>query len=307
MGDWKAARDFNQRGLLVSPSDPRLLSTRMLLEQQVGNVSEGDEYLEQMVETHRLVTPGPTYDQASAALMIPAVARITGATHQLHVVESAATMVLAASNATPLVSNLARLGLGLMAVVREDVEAAREHYVGLGLAAGSYLFLSVDRVLGLLAQTMGDLDQAVAHFEDARDFCRKAGYRPDLAWTCHDYVATLVQRGGPGDQGKVESLLDEALSIATELGMTPLVERVAALQKAMGFEPAGSPAHPGGLTQREAEVLAHLAQGMTNREIARELVLSERTVQRHISNIYAKINVRNRAEATTFALSYLPS
>ena len=54
-------------------------------------------------------------------------------------------------------------------------------------------------------------------------------------------------------------------------------------------------------------MLTHLAQERTNREIARILVLSERTVQRHISNIYAKINVRNRAEATTFALNRLPS
>ena len=53
------------------------------------------------------------------------------------------------------------------------------------------------------------------------------------------------------------------------------------------------------------EVLTLLARGKTNLEIAIELVLSERTVHRHISNLYTKINVRNRAEATTFALSNL--
>ena len=69
--------------------------------------------------------------------------------------------------------------------------------------------------------------------------------------------------------------------------------------------PETRPVYPGGLTQREVEVLTHLAQGQTNREIATNLVLSERTVQRHISNIYTKINARNRAEATTFALNHL--
>jgi DNA-binding NarL/FixJ family response regulator len=54
-------------------------------------------------------------------------------------------------------------------------------------------------------------------------------------------------------------------------------------------------------------VLWLLAEGKTNREIAQELVLSERTVQRHIADIYVKIGARNRADATAFALSMLHS
>jgi DNA-binding NarL/FixJ family response regulator len=46
-----------------------------------------------------------------------------------------------------------------------------------------------------------------------------------------------------------------------------------------------------------------VAQGKTNREIAEALVLSERTVQRHIADLYARIGVRNRAEATAFELN----
>jgi pimeloyl-ACP methyl ester carboxylesterase/DNA-binding CsgD family transcriptional regulator len=57
-----------------------------------------------------------------------------------------------------------------------------------------------------------------------------------------------------------------------------------------------------GLSPRQREVLGLIAGGMTNREIAEALVLSERTVQRHIADIYAKIGARNRAEATAFAL-----
>ena len=101
------------------------------------------------------------------------------------------------------------------------------------------------------------------------------------------------------------TLLEEGMSIAAELGMPPLMERIAALQELVDAGLQASPTYPNRLTQREVEVLLQLSRGKTNREIARELVLSERTVQRHISNLYAKINVRNRAEATTFALSQL--
>jgi DNA-binding CsgD family transcriptional regulator len=58
------------------------------------------------------------------------------------------------------------------------------------------------------------------------------------------------------------------------------------------------------LTQREAEVLGLLAQGLSNREIAAILSLSERTIERHITGLYRKIGVERRTEATAFALRY---
>ena len=88
------------------------------------------------------------------------------------------------------------------------------------------VFTNGDRILGLLAQTMGNLDRAVEHFEDALAFCRKAGYRPELAWTCCDYADALRGRNGPDDRAKAVALLDESLSISRELGMRPLMERV---------------------------------------------------------------------------------
>ncbi len=57
-------------------------------------------------------------------------------------------------------------------------------------------------------------------------FCRKAGYRPELAWTCCDYADTLLQRNGSGDREQAMSLLDESLTLSSELGMRPLMERV---------------------------------------------------------------------------------
>jgi DNA-binding NarL/FixJ family response regulator len=56
------------------------------------------------------------------------------------------------------------------------------------------------------------------------------------------------------------------------------------------------------LTRREIEVLQLLARGRSNRQIAEDLVLSERTVVRHIANIYDKLDVHGRAEATAYAV-----
>lgn len=57
-----------------------------------------------------------------------------------------------------------------------------------------------------------------------------------------------------------------------------------------------------GLTEREAEILGLLAAGQSNQQIAQELMISTRTAERHIGNIYLKIGAHNRAEATNYAI-----
>ena len=61
---------------------------------------------------------------------------------------------------------------------------------------------------------------------------------------------------------------------------------------------------PYGLTGREAELLALLAAGKTNREIAAQLFISEKTVARHVSSIFSKLGVSSRAAATAYALKH---
>ena len=70
--------------------------------------------------------------------------------------------------------------------------------------------------------------------KDALAFCRKAGYRPELAWTCCDYADTLRERNGEGDRAMSLSLLDESLAISSELGMRPLMERVLSRREILG-------------------------------------------------------------------------
>jgi DNA-binding NarL/FixJ family response regulator len=71
--------------------------------------------------------------------------------------------------------------------------------------------------------------------------------------------------------------------------------------------PAMASAAPGGLyglSPRELEVLRLVAAGQTNKAIAAQLVVSERTVDRHVSNIFTKLGVSSRAAATAFAYEH---
>ena len=71
--------------------------------------------------------------------------------------------------------------------------------------------------------------------------------------------------------------------------------------------PSGAPStgrvasYPDALTEREVEVLRLIASGRSNREIADDRVISVRTVERHIANIYTKCGVRTKAQATDYA------
>ena len=92
--------------------------------------------------------------------------------------------------------------------------------------------------------------------------------------------------------------LDAAADAFRELGAGPDLDRVEAL-----LDERSSPS-TGGLTARELEVLRLVASGKTNREVATDLVISERTVDRHVSNIFDKIGVPSRAAATAYAYEH---
>jgi ATP/maltotriose-dependent transcriptional regulator MalT len=98
-----------------------------------------------------------------------------------------------------------------------------------------------------------------------------------------------------GDEEGAALELDAARITLEELGAAPDLERLDAVR-------AGSPSsRVHGLTERELEVLRLVAAGRTNRAIAAELVLSVRTVDRHVSNLFAKLGVSSRAAATARA------
>ena len=225
--------DFGNRGLTVSPRECRILYIHILVEHEVGNFDQAEAYLEELLDAMRHNSPG-RIEYSFLSGLIPMVACITGKTERLDVAKEAGQALFSIDRGTDRLGELvqfAQTGLGLAAVLEGNAAAAREQYAALESQRGLMLMLggmANNRVLGLLAQTMGDLDQAIVHFEDALAFCRKAGYRPELAWSCCDYSDALRERDADGDRAKSIALLDESLAISSELGMGPLIERVLA-------------------------------------------------------------------------------
>jgi DNA-binding NarL/FixJ family response regulator len=304
VGDFQSARGFSDRALAMVPRDTLALAWRVQLEYQVGEFSQGDRYLDQLLEALRPDRPWPL-ENSYPSIVIPMVVQVTGIVDRIDIAERVAQAVLSSSSAAPEHAQWARLGLALLGVQRGDATSAAEQYAHLESSPGRMTrtgTLTIARVLGLLAQTMGQPDLAASHFEDGLAFCRQAGYRPELAWTCYDYATLLHERR---QHQRASALLSEARSISTELGMRPLLERVSRLPESMEAQPLQGPKYPAGLTERQVQVLRLLATGKTNREIADELVLSERTVEHHLASIYAKIGARNRAEAMAFTLGQL--
>ena len=101
-----------------------------------------------------------------------------------------------------------------------------------------------------------------------------------------------------GDDDTAALELETARGVLAQLGAAPDLARVDAIAPSEG----SGEAH--GLTARELEVLRMVAAGQTNKAIAAELVLSERTVDRHVSNIFAKLGVSSRAAATAYAYQH---
>ena len=306
-GEWEEARLFAQRARDIGSRQSNILNGQVLIEHETGNHRQGNRYLESLTTIAREGTAGSQFMDLSAsarvALTVPMTARITGITDRLDSAISAATHVLEHAESTALSIGQSQAGLAFVAIVTGDPESAAKYYTEMKDWRNAFLFFSIssDRLLGLLAQTMGDLPQASVHFEDALAFCRKGGYQPELAWANHDYAEMLVDRNDEGDSIRISALLKESQNIADALSMRPLIDRIANLQERATAQPRRPSTYPDDLTIREVEVIQLIALGKTDREIADELFISFRTAGNHVRNILNKTSVANRTEAAAYA------
>ena len=165
--------------------------------------------------------------------------------------------------------------------------------------AGHYEGGSLDAVAarsrGAVALAEGEPTAALGPLREAEQAWRELAAPYEEART-RELVARAC--GALGDDDAAAMELEQAVDVLRRLGARPDLERI----KGMTGVAGSSDSH--GLTSRELEVLCLVAEGRTNKAIAAELVLSGRTVDRHVSNIFAKLGVSSRAAATAFAYEH---
>jgi DNA-binding CsgD family transcriptional regulator len=161
-----------------------------------------------------------------------------------------------------------------------------------GIAAqldAAYLSALAADAAGAVLLADGDARAALAKLRTAQRWWRELGV-PHKAARVRALIGVACRE--LGDDASAELEFEAARGMLEELGARPDLERLAGL--------AGSPT-PGGLSRRESEVLTLVAAGKTNRAIATELFISEKTVARHVSNIFTKLGLSSRAQATAYA------
>lgn len=179
-----------------------------------------------------------------------------------------------------------------------DTAAARQAAEELGTAADA---LASPYLRAVAAAALGAVLLAEGRSDGAWDQLRAAWSAwqeleaPYEAARVRVLMAEACEALGDHDTAELER--DAARAVFEHLGAAPQLSRLARLGTSGGR-------FPGGLTPREAEVLRLVAGGATNREIAATLVISEKTVARHLNNMFTKLGVSSRTAATAYAYEH---
>jgi predicted ATPase/DNA-binding CsgD family transcriptional regulator len=220
--------------------------------------------------------------------------------------------------------------------LEEAAALAREHGI-------SWLLPSILLGFASTALDRGELDQAGAIFRESLELGQARGNLGDVIEALEGLARVSTATGRMHQAARLLGAaagLREAIAtphLATELALIePVLDTIreelgddafeeacaagrslspeAAIAEGLAlhvaaFEPPpirsrGRPAHPHGITQRELDVLRLLAAGESNREIAEHLFISNATVARHVANLYAKLDVTSRSQATAYAHRY---
>jgi predicted ATPase/DNA-binding CsgD family transcriptional regulator len=189
-----------------------------------------------------------------------------------------------------------------------------------------YYGVSVDRILGEVAAVEGNWSRAEQAFEDGLELCQRAGNQPEQAAILYEHARMTLMRSNNETPEKrhsslqdIHRLCDQAQELFLKYHMQraanlveTLREGISQLEHHHDEKPSNRIiqehiAHPEylldlHLTKRELEVLRLVAEGHTDREVADILIISPRTVNRHLGNIYVKFDVPGRAAAVAYAI-----
>ncbi|MDT7666471.1 MAG: hypothetical protein QOD04_6027 [Pseudonocardiales bacterium] len=157
---------------------------------------------------------------------------------------------------------------------------------------------SVQLSLGVLAATLGKQDRSARHLRTAIEANQRAGLPPFDAQARFE-LARVLSRRGDRDRSEALVLASDAARLAEELGMAPLHAGADALARTLRH--TSRAVDPTQLTRRQSEIADLLGRGLTNRQIADFLFISERTAENHVKHILHKLGFHNRSQVAAWA------
>jgi DNA-binding CsgD family transcriptional regulator len=323
LGRWDEAEQVSREALEGSPSDPAWVSlpmARAALELGLGDLDAAEARL----RTIRWLLPDPIPEAQIAGPLFAGLAELAlwrGDPEQARALAAEAVPLVEADprHAAPVYAlglhveadraELARTRRpgepagddGTAAALLERLQAAA------GLAAG-IPELAAWHAVGLAEQTRQQGRPDPAAWAAAATAWERLGQPYRLAYARFRQAEALL--AGGGDRDTAAEALRRAADITGRLGARSLDAEVTALARrarlhlgppATATADAPAPADALGLTPREAEVLALVAAGRSNRQIAQALFISPKTASVHVSNILAKLEVHTRVEAAAIA------
>jgi DNA-binding CsgD family transcriptional regulator/tetratricopeptide (TPR) repeat protein len=288
-GAWPDALDEARRACerLSAPPQPQLGAAfyqRGELHRLRGEFSEADKAYQEASQRSRSPEPG-------MALLHLAQGRIDAAVGGVRRALDQAKDRVARSRVLPACVEIM--------LAADDVQAARSAADELAEIAASS---EVPLLRGAAALAHGAVflaeGNAQASLESLRSACEEWEELEVPYETARARVLIGLAYRTLGDEDGAKMELDAAHRAFRQLGARPDLARLDALSG------KGAPRAVGGLTPREVEVLVLVARGKSNKEVAADLVISDRTVARHMSNIFTKLGVSTRTAASAFAFEH---
>jgi DNA-binding CsgD family transcriptional regulator/tetratricopeptide (TPR) repeat protein len=287
-GAWPDALTEAQRACELLAGQPQVAGSAFYqnaeLQRLRGNFAEAEEEYRQAGDWGRSPQPG--------------LAQLRFAQGHVEAAEAAIRLVVDEANDRMTRTQLLPAFVEIM-LAAHDIKAARD-------ATDELLEIAADieapLLLAVAAYAEGAVLLAEGHPRAAFDALQRARKRWQELGVPYEVARARALIGRAlrelGDQDSAAMELDAARRAFEKLGAGPDLARVERLSG------GAAPKAIGGLTEREAEVLRLIAAGKTNRAIADELVISEKTVARHVSNIFTKLDLSSRSAATAYAYEH---
>ncbi|MBI3966744.1 MAG: AAA family ATPase, partial [Chloroflexi bacterium] len=199
---------------------------------------------------------------------------------------------------------------GRVSSAKAHLERARQLLGDMSKAEG--VAAGVHRAEGAVAAELADWPAAEAAYASAELTERVHGFPYYEAETLAAWSQVYARRGQAGDRERELALVDRALSGFRRCAAARDVERLVARRRALGerepesvggANPTPADARGDVLTRREREVVALVARGLTNRQIAEELVIAEGTARIHVEHALAKLNLHSRTQLAAWAVA----